>query len=290
MTRRPPQSAAAVLATTTMMILLLFTAADASFVWTPTKRAVAGRRSLRSRNSCLLRSASSPPPRPHPAEDATTAATPLSPLSLHHASLRTRNITAAIQFYGLLGYDVEARFRAGPARAAWLSLGVGGARLELIEVPGYLLLPASPPPPPTGSGNDRRAAPPPRAPDLMVRPAALGYHHVSMDATTQIRALVGENNATAGGDGAALADWLEALNATSLRQFRKTVRLALAPYTQLIGPTVYELAFVYDADGCLVELLHRVGERQTGQFAQETSDMESGWQPWDGKGFVGPDK
>ena len=118
--------------------------------------------------------------------------------SLHHAALKTRNITTAIQFYGLLGYRLQQKFRAGPARAAWLELpcsssdgssnststigggssaaAAAGGRLELLEVPGYMLPPQ----------NDSK--PPPRAPNLMDRPALLGYNHVALDVTPQIRA------------------------------------------------------------------------------------------------------
>ena len=70
---------------------------------------------------------------------AAAAAAPLPPALLHHTALRTRNITTAIQFYSLLGYRVEGRFRAGPARAAWLELDGSQHRLELIEVPAHIL-------------------------------------------------------------------------------------------------------------------------------------------------------
>merc|ERR1719401_2455696 len=38
----------------------------------------------------------------------------------HHVAVKTRDIMAAIDFYSLLGFRVEARFVAGPSRCAWL--------------------------------------------------------------------------------------------------------------------------------------------------------------------------
>lgn len=174
------------------------------------------------------------------------------PVNLHHAALKTRNITMAIQFYSLFGFRVDCRFRAGPARAAWLTSA--GSRLELIEVPGYLLQETE--------GTLKRAL------DLMQYPAMLGYNHVALDVTQQVR----EANLTS------LSEWISDLDLTSLNRFEKKLRVALPAQQQLIGKTVYELAFVYDADGALVELLHE--QKVLDQ------DVESGWEPWNGTGFV----
>lgn len=180
-----------------------------------------------------------------------------TPLFLHHAAIRTRNITTAIQFYSLLGFDVDCRFRAGPARAAWLTLSSSGpqARLELIEVPSYIL---NEPP-----GMRRRA------PNLMENQSELGYNHMAVDVTHRIRDLQLDD----------LAAWMDVLNQQSLHRFGRNLRVALSPRQQMMGQYVYELAFIYDADGSLVEFLHQQGT--------VNQSITSGWEPWDGQGFVG---
>ncbi|GAX12670.1 hypothetical protein FisN_13Lu149 [Fistulifera solaris] len=177
-------------------------------------------------------------------------------LSIHHTALKTRNITTAIEFYSLFGYQVACRFRAGPARAAWLALTSSRlARLELIEVPDYILR--------EEFGTRARAI------DLMQRPEFLGYNHVAVDVTEQILHAGFMN----------LNEWLDQLNRTSIDRFQRSLRIAVKPRQQMIGRGVYELAFLYDADGCLIEVLHKQSE-----ISQE---MQSGWDPWDGEGFVG---
>jgi catechol 2,3-dioxygenase-like lactoylglutathione lyase family enzyme len=52
---------------------------------------------------------------------------------LHHASIRTRDIHRAIDFYENLGFVVHERFTAGITLACWME-GLGG-RIELIQVP-----------------------------------------------------------------------------------------------------------------------------------------------------------
>jgi len=235
-------------------------------------------------------------------DDATTihapspeASTAPSLVYIHHAAVKTRNITMAIQFYSLFGYTPVSKFRAGPARAAWLELdhappqssnsssspstssaaAAGAARLELIEVPAYML------PPP------QENKPPPRAPNLMDLPALLGYNHVALDVSAQIQQHSDNTNSgTTAADycSTSLQDWIDALNQTSLDRFGKTLRVALPPRQQMIANSVYELAFLYDADGCLVELLHKVGETSA---AAAAAVVETGWEPWDGQGFKG---
>ena len=186
-----------------------------------------------------------------------------SPLVAHHVALKTRNITTALQFYSLLDFVVTCKFRAGPARAAWLepfnknnNQVATTTRLEIIEVPTYLLN--------EQVGTRRRAL------DLMERQDALGYNHLALDVTQQIASQANLSS---------LADWMDQLNHKSVDSFGKTLRVALPPRQQIIGQCVYELAFLYDADGCLVELLH--------QQSELTQTLESGWEPWGGEGFIG---
>ena len=191
-----------------------------------------------------------------------------------------------MQFYSLFGYVPVAQFRAGPARAAWLELDPtthpfsNAARLELIEVPSYML------PQQQQLGKKPPAT---RAPNLMESPALLGYNHIAFDVTRQVNQLRKNNTTTtttttrtavSSVPATSLAGWIEALNQTSLERFGKTLRVALPPRQQMIATTVYELAFLYDADGCLVELLYEVGKTTSSMVA-------SGWEPWDGQGFKG---
>lgn len=174
-------------------------------------------------------------------------------LLFHHAAMKTRNITVAIQFYRLLGFEVEAKFRAGPARAAWMK-GSSSSRLELLEVPSYLLQ--------EPEGMKRRAM------NLMERQELLGWNHLALDVTQAIQ----EKGFSQ------LSEWMHDLNATSIATFGKSLRVALEPRQQIIGNSVYELAFLYDADGALVEFVHKQSTLE--------QEMESGWEVWDGRGFV----
>lgn len=183
-------------------------------------------------------------------------------LSFHHAAIRTQNITRAIDFYSLLltnDCEVEdtelsiKKFRAGPARAAWLETKDRRSRIELIEVPMYILN--------DGEENEDKLY---RAPDLMKMNKILGHNHVAFEV------------------GIPLVDFFEQLQKKSIDRFNKTIRVAVEQYTQIIDEMVYELAFLFDADGSLVELLHRSSERQS------QTVMEDPWQAWDGTGFRGP--
>jgi catechol 2,3-dioxygenase-like lactoylglutathione lyase family enzyme len=205
---------------------------------------------------------------------------------IHHVAVKTRNITTAIQFYSLLGLEPTVKFRAGPARAAWLehrsNFSVSATpRLELIEVPTFLL-----------NEPEGRTI---RSVDLMKRPELLGYNHIALDVTEAVSRLATENT------NSSLIDWMRHVNDHSLKLFGKTLRVALEPRQQMIGETVYELvsrfislhflgsdlksqfvlvcaqAFIYDADGALVELI-----RKQSVLSQK---VVSGWEPWDGKGF-----
>jgi catechol 2,3-dioxygenase-like lactoylglutathione lyase family enzyme len=179
-------------------------------------------------------------------------------LAFHHSAIRTRNITVAIQFYSLLGFEPTTKFRAGPARAAWLEQRhhAQRGRIELIEVPSYMLN--------EPEGTKRRAI------DLMKQQELLGHNHLALDVTSLIQRL----------GLSSLQEWMDHLNQRSIATFGKTLRIALAPRQQLIGNTVYELAFLYDADGSLVEFLHKQKELP--------QTISSGWDPLDGPSPVLP--
>jgi hypothetical protein len=197
----------------------------------------------------------------------------------------------AISFYSLFGYETEYKFRAGPARAAWLTLSSSpqskdnydtsyhNNRIELIEVPSYMLR------------NDYRA------PDLLIsRPDILGYNHIAIDVTHQIHWPSKEKNASSSSSittsidapqvastvpsSSLLTTYIQQLNDTSIQRFNKTLRMALfPPQQQMIGPHIYEIAFVYDADGSLIELLYCTPHKLQ-------QNISSGWEPWDSTTFL----
>mmetsp|Transcript_621 Transcript_621/g.922 ORF Transcript_621/g.922 Transcript_621/m.922 type:complete len:328 (-) Transcript_621:208-1191(-) len=184
----------------------------------------------------------------------------------HHVAIKTRNITIAIQFYELLGYQVDVKFRAGPARAAWLCLQpttndattTSSSRLELIEVPSYML---NEPP-----GMKRRAL------DLMSKPELLGLNHVCLDVTLAVQQQQHRCQENTTSSPPKLKDWLEKLNQQSITTFGKSLRIALEPQQQIIGQNVYELGFLYDADGTLLELLNY-------QSTLSQPLLSDGWEP-----------
>lgn len=146
---------------------------------------------------------------------------------LHHVSIRTANIHRSIAFYELLGFSVSERFTAGITLACWLS--GWGTRLELIQVPE-----------------------PAPAADPFADETYVGYYHLSLDL---------------GPTGLALPDWLNDFAATiaqtiAARNDRATwppLKILLAPQQQMIGSTVYEVAFIADPDGLPIELLRSLG-------------------------------
>lgn len=146
--------------------------------------------------------------------------------------MRCADISASCRFYSLLGYTVERRFRSGAARAAWLGTAAGSSRLELIEVPSY--------------------SPSCRAVDLDADREILGLHHLAIDVTAQC---ANEAEAEAGGD-SGLTGWLQGLNARSEATFKRSVKLVRPPYQLMAGNEVFEVAFVRDPSGALVELLN----------------------------------
>lgn len=159
----------------------------------------------------------------------------------HHVAIRTRDIETAITFYSMFGFEVQHKFRAGTARAAWLAQegvdGVPPLRIELIEIPNYIL--------------DEQPGARARAVDLLARYDLLGYNHLALDVTHFCCM-----NKTDSDTVASLTDYMYHLNSTSQKIFGKTIRVALPPKQTMIGSDVYELAFIYDADGCLLELLN----------------------------------
>ena len=208
-----------------------------------------------------------------PALDSTRIIS--SAIYSHHTAIKVRNIENAIKFYSLLGFHVETKFVAGPARCAWLlhesehinsqptSLS---SRIELLEVPSYMLN--------ESEGKIKRAI------DLTKREELLGLNHLALDVTGCIPRPNNDGGATEEGTACALyqlQEWMDDLNTLSIDKFGKSLRVALSPTKRIVGTSVYEMAFIYDADGSLIELLNHSGTLQ-----QEISD---GWQPWDGLGF-----
>ncbi|KAL3766315.1 hypothetical protein ACHAWU_005707 [Discostella pseudostelligera] len=210
----------------------------------------------------------------------------------HHAAIKTRNITNAIDFYSLLGFQVESKFVSGPARVAWLihdSSGINSnneqssqynsnfaqCRIELIEVPSYMLN--------EPEGMQKRAI------NLVERPELLGLNHVALDVTGCIASRSNDNvddddDANTSTDPRTscalyqLQEWIDDLNTLSIQKFGKSLRVAVSPTKRIIGREVYEMAFLFDADGSLVELLNHSGTLE--------QEMDDGWIPWDGRGFV----
>mmetsp|Transcript_8585 Transcript_8585/g.14284 ORF Transcript_8585/g.14284 Transcript_8585/m.14284 type:complete len:220 (+) Transcript_8585:106-765(+) len=185
------------------------------------------------------------------------AATPASALlsssgedntPVHHTAIKTRDIEMAIKFYSLLDFEVETKFLAGNVRAAWLqqkASGASGVRIELIEIPSSMLN--------EPDGRRRRAI------DLVQRPELLGLNHYAIDVTNSMN----RKNMKQ------LEQWVEHLNKKSKDTFGKTLRVAVEPFEQMIGQNLYQLAFIYDADGAIIELIYL--QRK---FTQK---MISGW-------------
>lgn len=99
---------------------------------------------------------------------------------------------------------------------------------------------------------------------------------MALDVTAQVHALDDGNETVSD-----LTSWIHHLNTTSIKQSGRMLRVALYPRQQMIGQNIYELAFLYDADGSLVELLFKQNEL--------LQTIQSGWDyRWDGTGsFVG---
>jgi len=191
---------------------------------------------------------------------------------IHHTALKTRNITLAIQFYSLLGFEPTAKFKAGPARAAWLEqqqldpaadskTTLPKSRIELIEVPSWILK--------EPEGMKRRAL------DLFEHQDYLGQNHLALDVTKSICDSEISASPSPANQTFLLSAWMETLNEKSLRLFRKTLRVALEAEQFMVGNIVYERGFIYDADGALIELLNKAAE-----LPQQIDPM-AGWERYE---------
>ncbi|MCL1474096.1 VOC family protein [Argonema antarcticum] len=144
---------------------------------------------------------------------------------MHHASIRTANIHRAIAFYELLGFTVCDRFTTGYTLACWME-GLGG-RIELIQIP-------EPKPAPDAFGDEHY----------------VGYYHLSFDLS----------NSTDD-----LPTWLTSLQERFTEASRENqdqfqpLKVLLEPTQQMIGSSIYEVAFIADTDGLPLEFLRVVG-------------------------------
>ena len=197
---------------------------------------------------------------------------------IHHTAMKTRNITLAIEFYSLLGFEPTAKFKAGPAKAAWMmTKTLPKSRIELIEVPSYILN--------EPEGMKRRAL------DLFKFQEYLGMNHLALDVTNSIQNsnltnVADDNNNNKDKDkdkdkdnnnNLLLSVWMESLNEKSLKLFQKSLRVALEAEQFMVGNIVYERAFIYDADGSLIELLRKA------TVLPQYIDPLSGWNNYDGQ-------
>ncbi|MBW4467001.1 MAG: VOC family protein [Pegethrix bostrychoides GSE-TBD4-15B] len=138
---------------------------------------------------------------------------------MHHASIRTADIHRAIAFYQRLGFEISEQFTAGITLACWME-GWGG-RIELLQVPE--------PRPAADAFNDEQYT---------------GYYHLSFDLSDQTTDLT---------------DWLAALKARFEQDAEaglgEPLKILLEPTQQMIGRSVYEVAFIADTDGLPLEFL-----------------------------------
>lgn len=188
----------------------------------------------------------------------------------HHTALWVQNITTSMAFYSLLGFSEERRFKAGPARAVWLRTqpplelddlpapALAAAHyLELIEVPSHV---ASKPVNMAeltggseGGGGGGGAGGGGR--ESVLR----GMNHLALDVTENCRA-----------SGGGLPAFLRRLNTRSETTFDRSVRLVVEPHQRIIGQEVFEVGFIADPDGVLLELLSRNEE-------PIATDLEPAW-------------
>ncbi|MDB9524493.1 VOC family protein [Oscillatoria sp. CS-180] len=147
---------------------------------------------------------------------------------MHHASIRTADIHRAITFYQLLGFEMEEQFTAGITLACWMT-GLTG-RIELLQIPE-----------------------PKATPDCFHDEHYTGYYHLSFDLTEVTDSL---------------PDWLESLETRFAEAHENTpdgvtpLKILLPPTQQMIGTSVYEVAFVADADGLPLEFLRMMKHEQ----------------------------
>ena len=136
---------------------------------------------------------------------------------MHHASIRTADIHRAIAFYEHLGFTVSERFTTGYTLACWME-GLNG-RIELIQIP-----------------QPRPAA------DAFSDEHYVGYYHLSFDLT----------NITDD-----LPNWLTSLKerVAHNQPQDQPLKVLLEPMQQQIGESIYEVAFIADADGLPLEFI-----------------------------------
>ena len=170
----------------------------------------------------------------------------------HHTALWVKNITTSAAFYSLFGFEEERRFKAGPARAVWLqwqpspslesaeeSSAVHLANdyhLELIEVPPYVAS-NSAPPAAVASAVDAECG-------SETRLAHTGMNHFALDVSEECRL-----------QGGGLPAFLRNLNERSEVVYDRSIRLIVAPHERIIGQDVFEVGYIADPDGVLLELL-----------------------------------
>ena len=142
---------------------------------------------------------------------------------MHHVSIRTGDIHRAIAFYELFGFTVQERFTTGYTLACWLE--GWNSRLELIQIPQ---------PKPT--------------PDVFHDEHYVGYYHLSFDVTDYAHSL---------------PEWLNKARSRFQEASEKNpeqispLKVLLEPTQQMIGETVYEVAFIADTDGLPLEIIRK---------------------------------
>lgn len=147
---------------------------------------------------------------------------------MHHASIRTADIHKAIAFYQLLDFEIEEQFTAGITLACWMRGPLG--RIELLQIPE-----------------------PKPAPDCFHDEHYTGYYHLSFDLTETV---------------SSLPDWLKSLEIRFAKAHdyesnrAEALTVLLPPTQQMIGPRVYEVTFIADADGLPLEFLRMMKDER----------------------------
>jgi len=141
---------------------------------------------------------------------------------MHHASIRTADIHQAIAFYEQLDFTVRERFTTGYTLGCWMT-GLGG-RIELIQIP-------EPKPAADAFGDEHY----------------VGYYHLSFDLSEVT---------------ADLPSWLDNLQQKIAQaiiepdsKLNTPLKILLEPQQQMIGDSVYEVAFIADTDGLPLEFI-----------------------------------
>lgn len=140
---------------------------------------------------------------------------------MHHASIRTADIHKAIAFYEQLDFTVQERFTTGYTLGCWMT-GLNG-RIELIQIP-------EPKPAADAFGDEHY----------------VGYYHLSFDLSDVT---------------SDLPTWLDNLKqkiATAQKgdsKLDRPLKVLLEPQQQMIGDSVYEVAFIADTDGLPLEFI-----------------------------------